>query len=104
MNITESKAVFDLLDALGGQVDPADYQRKVVLAVEAVVFLAERARSALGAGPDVDTVLRRIADAGSMAHNATKTFQPIADECEDYLFWREAKDGAEADLDKEVGR
>ena len=98
MNITESKAVFDLLDALGGQVDDADYHRKVELAVEAVVVLAERARKALDAGPDVNTVLRRIADAGSMAHHAVKTFQPIADECEDYLFWREQAD------DKAVAR
>lgn len=92
MNVTESKAVFDLLDALGGEVDSADYHRKVELAVEAVVFLTERARKCLGAGPDVNTVLRRIADAGSMAHNAARTFVPIADECEDYLFWREQAD------------
>jgi len=98
MNITESKAVFDLLDALGGVTEKDDYHRKVELAVEAVVFLAERARKCLGAGPDSSEVLRRIADAGSMAHNATKTFQPIADECEDYLFWREQADAA-ADLE-----
>jgi hypothetical protein len=104
MNITESKAVFDLLDALGGEVDTADYHRKVELAVEAVVFLTERARKCLGAGPDVNTVLRRIADAGSMAHNAARTFVPIADECEDYLFWREQADESQAAIDQAVAR
>ena len=104
MNITESKAVFDLLDALGGVVDKDDYHRRTVLAVEAVVFLAERARKCLGAGPDSGKVLRRIADAGSMATNAVATFMPIADECEDVLFWREAVAESDARHDQEASK
>ncbi len=100
MNISESKAVFDLLDALGGVADKDDYHRKTVLAVEAVVFLAERARNCLGAGPDSGEVLGRIADAGWLATIAAATFMPIADECENVLFWRDAL----AESDQEVAR
>lgn len=73
MNITESKAVFDLLEGLTGR-DSDPYE-----ALEALVLLVERAQKALGAGPNPEAVLTRLSQSASTVESAGQIFFPLVD-------------------------
>ncbi len=84
MNISESKAVFDLLAVVAPYYDSDDYSPKTFEAIDAIELLVERARKTLGAGPTVREVMVRIADAKSAADHERMLL--LADDAEEWIY------------------
>ena len=72
MNITESTALFKLVEGLTARGDVEPHET-----VEALAYLVERAKKALGAGPSPETVLLDLSCAAVSHDQAAAMFFPV---------------------------